>query len=96
MRLNRHYIQTIKAEAKQFYGESAKVWLFGSRVDDSKKGGDIDLYIETNKIVGIDIKIKFVVRLQMLLGDQKFDVIVNNKQSPEKEIYRIAKEGVEL
>lgn len=25
-----------------------KIWLFGSRVDDSKKDGNIDLYIETN------------------------------------------------
>jgi uncharacterized protein len=29
---------------------NAKVWLFGSRVDDSKKGGDIDIAIFSEKI----------------------------------------------
>lgn len=34
-----------------------QVWLFGSRVDPTAKGGDIDLYIELNN----DIKDKLAV-----------------------------------
>ena len=46
MRLNKEYIKAIK-EVIQSRFSDAKIYLFGSRVDDTKKGGDIDLYIET-------------------------------------------------
>jgi len=51
MRLSVKEINTIKSCAKAFFGAHARVLLFGSRVDDQKRGGDIDLYIipETNK-----------------------------------------------
>ncbi len=28
------------------FGDSATIWLFGSRLDDRKRGGDVDLYVE--------------------------------------------------
>jgi hypothetical protein len=31
------------------YGGETRIFLFGSRTDDSKKGGDIDLYIQLNE-----------------------------------------------
>ena len=48
MRLNPDQIEAIKQETEHFFGADAQVWLFGSRVDDMAKGGDIDLYIETD------------------------------------------------
>ena len=44
MRLSKKELETIKNNISNTFGETA-VYLFGSRVDDSKKGGDIDLYI---------------------------------------------------
>ena len=43
MRLLPHYQETIKKYFVEFF-ENGEVYLFGSRVDDNKKGGDIDLY----------------------------------------------------
>lgn len=48
MRLKPEEIQHIKQAAKQCFGEKATVFLFGSRVDDQKGDGDMDLYIETD------------------------------------------------
>ena len=35
--------QTIIQIAKDIYGETVKVYLFGSRLNGEKRGGDIDL-----------------------------------------------------
>ena len=43
MRLSQRYVEVIKKQFQQFF-QNGEIYLFGSRVDDSKKGGDIDLY----------------------------------------------------
>ena len=40
-------IRIIKAAASYGFGES-DIYLFGSRVDDDKRGGDIDIAIDTD------------------------------------------------
>jgi len=47
MRLNPAQIDTIKSTTQAVLGEGALVTLFGSRVDDQAKAGDVDLYVET-------------------------------------------------
>lgn len=49
MRLTPAKIDTIKSTAKAVLGEGAQVMLFGSRVDDKAKGGDVDLTIEVSE-----------------------------------------------
>ncbi len=54
--------------------------MFGSRVDDNKRGGDIDLYIETNYTdlsFVAQKEISFLTDLTKVIGDQKIDVIIN-------------------
>ncbi|MEJ5351523.1 MAG: nucleotidyltransferase domain-containing protein [Melioribacteraceae bacterium] len=97
MRLKKDEIEIIKGTTKKIFGNDAKVYLFGSRVDDNKKGGDIDLYIETNlKENIIERKLKLIDELHKHLGEQKIDIVINNF-SDEKFIYQIAKdEGILL
>ena len=97
MRLSDFERSAIKTLATQFYGQQAKVILFGSRVDDTKKGGDIDVFIETPLESGIKDKLNFLVQLENKIGEQKIDLIVKSKNSPNKAIFDIAKRtGVAL
>jgi len=60
IRLNTKYIERIKLLAKDFF-DSDDVWIFGSRVDQNRKGGDIDIFIQTRKSNDIvKSKIKFL------------------------------------
>jgi len=72
----------------------ARVWLFGSRADDSKKGGDIDIGILSGKIdfaKKLDIKINICDKI----GEQKIDLVVS--KTGEDTFFKYAvKEGVLL
>lgn len=50
MHLTTFEVKVIQQNVKTVFGDAAKVYLFGSRVDDSKKGGDIDLYVVARKL----------------------------------------------
>ena len=81
MRLRKQYISTIKKYFYQFF-EDAQTYLFGSRVDDSKKGGDIDLYFVLSDFDNLfEKKIKFLSRVKRELGEQKIDIIFNTDKS---------------
>ena len=53
----------------------ASVYLFGSRVNDSKKGGDIDLLVLSDTITRDD-KRTIKIKLNELLGEQKIDLVI--------------------
>jgi hypothetical protein len=56
-----------RASAETF-GDTARIWLFGYRVDEHKRGGDIDLLIETKETDVMRIvktELAFIVKLQM-------------------------------
>ena len=46
MRLTPQQIDTINTTIRHTLGDGAVVFLFGSRLDDSRRGGDVDLLIE--------------------------------------------------
>jgi len=46
MRLTLEQIDIITANVHHYFGHGAKVWLFGSRLKDNRRGGDVDLYVE--------------------------------------------------
>ena len=47
MRLTRYEIDAIKNCFIQVFS-AGQIYLFGSRTDDTEKGGDIDLYLKLN------------------------------------------------
>lgn len=77
MRLSKQYVDVIKKNFRLFF-KNGDIFLFGSRVDVSKKGGDIDLYLAVDDHQNLfEKKIKFLSRIKRELGDQKIDVVFN-------------------
>jgi len=74
MRLTKTEINSIKQLVSQF-DDCAKVYLYGSRVDDSLKGGDIDLLIISPHFSFKD-KLKIKSALFYQLGEQRVDVLI--------------------
>ena len=85
MRLNRFEIRAIKEVTEAVFGSNTEVQLFGSRTNDSLKGGDIDLLIHCNRSLSSAeqylLKIKFLVQLKKIIGDQKIDVLVQGTKN---------------
>jgi predicted nucleotidyltransferase len=47
MRLSKRIVNILQNNIKKSFGD-VNIYLFGSRTDDTKKGGDIDIAIDTN------------------------------------------------
>ena len=95
MRLTKEEQILIKKAFKEVFGEG-KIYLFGSRVDDSKRGGDIDLYIvPKNRDNLMRKKIDFLVKLYEYIGEQKIDVVMARDKN--RLIEQVAiRDGIEL
>jgi len=75
MRITENEKNTI-VEAVKNTDPGAKVWLFGSRTDDGKKGGDIDIGILSSKI-GVMEEIAIRQNICDKIGEQKIDLVVS-------------------
>lgn len=99
MRLTGDQIQTIKAEAAECFGQIARIWLFGSRMDDDARGGDIDLYVELTEPLSDSAwrALRFNGALQKAFGAQRIDVVTRAPDEPLKPIHETARRtGVAL
>ena len=77
MRLSEHYRVQIRAAATDVFGSDVVVRLFGSRVDDHCKGGDIDLHLEVGPDADIATgEIRFRAELWKRLDEEQVDVII--------------------
>ncbi len=97
MRLYENQIKKIVNLAKEYFGEEIKLYLFGSRTNNSLKGGDIDLMLESNEHIDMKIKIEFLSKIFKYITERKIDLIIFDRNSKKNEIYEIAKkEGIAL
>ena len=101
MRLTEREAAAIRQAATAAFGADAEVRLFGSRADDSKRGGDIDLFIETDIEDRQEIfkrELSLLGALYAAIGEQKIDLVVKPRGGGlDLPIHKVAREfGVRL
>lgn len=72
-----------------------RIFLFGSRIDDEKRGGDIDIFFESSKELGLKTKLSLEYKLTTLC-ETKVDLLVKTPEQEETAIFDIARKGVAL
>ena len=94
MRLSSDEAQRIADEVRAVFGPHAQVRLFGSRVDDRARGGDIDLLVTVPQAVERPalLAAQLGARLQLALGEQHIDIVVEAPNLLPQPIHRIAHE----
>jgi len=76
MRISQEEITLLKDTLYSFSKE-AKLYLFGSRIDDSKKGGDIGLLVISKELNYKDIR-KLRVEFFKKFWEQKIDIVLDD------------------
>lgn len=96
MRLTPQQLDCVLATAREVAGERVKVWLFGSRLDDGKRGGDVDLLVQSTPVVGLLDRARLKNRLEQRLG-LPVDVVTSSEQGPHSPFAQMAlAQGVPL
>lgn len=79
MRLNQAQIEAVRRTVRQVVGEEATTTLFGSRLDDAAKGGDVDLLVSVPYVVDNPAFLiaKLSARVSAALEGRSVDVVLS-------------------
>ena len=98
MRLTVTEQEAIRQSAREAFGPAAIVRVFGSRLDDERRGGDIDLHVQVPAPVRqAAMAGRFRQLLERSVGEREYDIVVAVEGAPLSPIDRKAMgEGVVL
>jgi len=92
MRLNEAQISLIATAVASYFDDGARVYLFGSRLDDQLRGGDIDLFVDL-PVVDHEVvrhSCQVIASIHKTMGEQKIDLIVRHPDSQDQPIFHEA------
>lgn len=92
MRLDSRTAEVIKVSVLK-YDPHALVYLFGSRTDDDKRGGDIDIMV-ISSILGLKEKISIEIDIERELVEQDLDMVIRGSTDADTFTNYIFKTGV--
>ncbi len=87
MRLTHQQIDTIKNVLSKSLNEFS-LFLFGSRLHDHQKGGDIDLLVQTSQEVSLKDQLKILAKLEYEGISRKIDLIFDTPKQPKTEFFQ--------
>lgn len=95
MRLEPGQVQAIQEEIGRFDAD-ATVYLYGSRADDSAKGGDIDLLVVSDRL-GFRELLRLRTAILDRIGWQQLDMVVRRHDQLNEPLAEVAREtGIKL
>ncbi|WP_323686358.1 nucleotidyltransferase domain-containing protein, partial [Lamprobacter sp.] len=89
MRLTPKQIDIIKQTVEQIGGQDTRTILFGSRLLDDRKGGDIDLLLQSSQPIGLLQRARIKSALEQTLA-LPVDIIAYHTALPPTPFQRIA------
>lgn len=94
MRLSERERRLIREAGLRHFGVAP--WLFGSRLDDARAGGDIDLLIRTDlaPAEAARRRLDLLAELWLLLGERKIDIVLDDGSPPAGVVERARREAV--
>lgn len=95
VRLSEFEIESIKNSILNFLPES-EIYLYGSRINHSKRGGDIDILIYNTSKPDSETQSKIYWSICEKIGEQKIDILYSIKGSPEAFLKLIEKNAIKL
>lgn len=102
MRLSAVERRAVEDASRETLPVGTRVLLFGSRLDDSRRGGDIDLLVELPELLSaddtVDRRTRFTARLYRLLEERRIDVLMTQRgrQDPRAVVAAARQQGIEL
>jgi predicted nucleotidyltransferase len=99
MRLANADRNLITETVRTILGPDAVVRLFGSRLDDGRRGGDIDLFVEVSTPLTqrVMTACRLAAQLERALDGRRVDVLLSDPLTPQSPVHRAAREnGVAL
>jgi len=97
MRLTDKQCQAIRQASNEIFGENTVVIVFGSRIDDSLKGGDIDLLVELPSAIekpawlAAKLSAKLSAKVSRLMAGRHVDVLLSAPNLAQLPIHQQAK-----
>jgi len=99
MRITPEQIVAIRKGVSKLAGDAARVWLFGSRVRDDARGGDVDLLLELDAAVAepAQLSARLAAQVSRAMYGRKVDVLIKAPNLQFLPIHSIAlAEGIRL
>ena len=98
MRLSPKHRQLIRDLVRQECGAQARVRLFGSRLDDTRRGGDVDLLVELDAPVERPalLAARLSALLSRLLEGRAVDVVLSAPNLARQSAHRVAEQQGQL
>ena len=94
MRLTEYQVQAIRDATLEVVGHAAPVWLFGSRINETSRGGDVDLMVQLTEPVDdpASLMIKLATKVSKCMYGRKVDVLIDEPNLKHFPIHDLVKE----